>query len=321
MRQKGKEQPCAKAAQAGFVVQIVAALSIGKQSRRAGAIAKRFVFAGRRALARRMHKAPLLLKRGHFSDQAHTDDGEKHKIIAQGHTGKRPGHVAHGMAEAAIHRAVIFRFPHLQLCIFRPDVSKHRVSPFLARPGGRWALLFFFRLALSGGTRAQPKVNGAQERCPRRAAQRHNPSWRGAQGRPYCVYYIILPFEIPLLFCENAPVFRRPSGQKKKSAPAQEKRSPSPRAASLWGGGWRANPVSRKVRARRRSTRGAFPQKRPSRPRKKIALAQEKSTPRPSEQARPNKSFSPTQKAAPKPFRIWEQPCLFIFLFIRSPSG
>ena len=154
-----------------------------------------------------------------------------------------------------------------------------------------------------GGTRALPKVNGAQERYPRRAAQR----------RSYCVYYIILPFEIPLLFCENAPVFRRPSGQKKKARPR-----PVPHRFGAAVGGKPGFAESPREASRHA---GAFPQKRPSRPRKKIALAQEKSTPRPSEQARPNKCFSPTQKAAPKPFRIWEQPCLFICFCVYQKSS
>ena len=144
-----------------------------------------------------------------------------------------------------------------------------------------------------------PSWRGAQERYPRRAAQEHNPSRRGAQGRyprraarkgahtAYIISYFLLKYHC--FFTKTRRFFAARPAKRKKHAPAQEKRPsspqtnrhaqinpfpqrkrpPSPRAASLWGGGWRANPASRKVRARRRATRGAFPQKRAPPPKKK----------------------------------------------------
>ena len=47
--------------------------------------------------------------------------------------------------------------------------------PLSCSAGRPMGFAFFFRLALSGGTRAHPKAGGAQRRYPRRAAQGHNP--------------------------------------------------------------------------------------------------------------------------------------------------
>ena len=201
-------------------------------------------------------------------------------------------------------------------------------------------MLFSFSWLCRAAQGHNPSWRGAQERYPRRAAQEHNPSRRGAQGRyprraarkgahtAYIISYFLLKYHC--FFTKTRRFFAaRPAKRKKHALPpcriALGRRlegkpgfAESPREASRHAGGFspkKSAPAQEKKHAPAQEKKSP-PLKKKSRPRsrKKAALA-------PSEQARPNKSFSPTQKAAPKPFRIWEQPCLFIFLFIRSPAG
>ena len=113
------------ALQSPLVPEIVLHLVVGEDGGGAGAEAQGRSRLGHGALAQGMGDATAVLERDGLARQSHAGKGKEGEIVGEGHAGALTCAFAHGAAETAVYRAVVFLLPHLQLGHVDAQITVH----------------------------------------------------------------------------------------------------------------------------------------------------------------------------------------------------